>query len=163
VVTVTFLNPSIVHKCIKILFLARAWAKISHTFAGTEISPSLSKREAATWTYHFQFFQRKAFSECFCHDSNNDSDNLFRRTSTPRKDSWLLWHFQSLFYNAEHYKSTQWVANSHLCCLASRPLLNVSSTRHTKKNAELINNISSIGGLSKYLIACLSEDNLKKN
>jgi hypothetical protein len=32
-----------------------------------------------------------------------------------------------------------------------------------KTNAELINNISSIGDLSKYLIACLSEDNLKKN
>jgi hypothetical protein len=28
-----------------------------------------------------------------------------------------------------------------------------------KTNAELINNISSIGDLSKYLIACLSEDN----
>jgi hypothetical protein len=33
-----------------------------------------------------------------------------------------------------------------------------------KTNAELINNIYSIGDLSKYLIACLSEDgNLKKN
>jgi hypothetical protein len=32
-----------------------------------------------------------------------------------------------------------------------------------KTNAELINNISSVGGLLKYLIACacLSEDNLK--
>jgi hypothetical protein len=33
---------------------------------------------------------------------------------------------------------------------------------HKKTNAELINNISSIGDLSEYLIACLSEDNLKK-
>jgi hypothetical protein len=31
-----------------------------------------------------------------------------------------------------------------------------------KTNAELINNISSIGDLSKYLIACLSEHNFKK-
>jgi hypothetical protein len=34
---------------------------------------------------------------------------------------------------------------------------------YKKTNAELINNISSISDLSKYLIACLSEDNLKKN
>jgi hypothetical protein len=52
---------------------------------------------------HTCIFQRKAFSECFCHDSNNDSDNVFRRTNNPRKGSWLLWHFQSLFYNPEHY------------------------------------------------------------
>jgi hypothetical protein len=132
------LNPSIVHTCIKIIFVAHAWAKNTHTLAGTGISPSLSKTEAGASRNIADmniFFQRKAFSECFCHDSNNDSGNVFRWTNTPRKDSWLLWHFQSLFYNAEHYKSTQWVADSYLWLF--RSLLNVSSTRHTKNKCRI--------------------------
>jgi hypothetical protein len=80
-VIVTFLNPSIVHTCIKILFVARAWAKIPILLQGQEFRPLYRRpklAQAATWTYRFQFFQRKAFSECFCHDSNNDSGNVFR-------------------------------------------------------------------------------------
>jgi hypothetical protein len=59
-------------------------------------------------------------------------------------------------------KSTQWVADSHLwlCCVGLFWMFHQRGIQKT--NAELINNISSIGDLSKYLIACLSEDNLKK-
>jgi hypothetical protein len=53
-----------------------------------------------------------------------------------------------------------WLANSHLCCVGLFRLFHQRGTQ--KRNAELINNISFTGGLSKYSIACLSEANLKK-
>ena len=87
---------------------------------------------------HTCIFQRKAFSECFCHDSNNDSDNVFRRTNNPRKGSWLLWHFQSLFYNAEHYiQNTYNELRTRTFALLCRPLLYISLTKHTKEKCRI--------------------------